>query len=73
MANTKSKFLELSNKYKVFRKFYYFYNIYIRNRKFLNDGTQFGEDKYVFNFFQKNYKGNYLDIGFYHPTKHNNT
>ena len=73
MANTKSKFLELSNKYKVFRKFYYFYNIYIRNRKFLNDGTQFGEDKYVFNFFQKNYKGNYLDIGCYHPTKHNNT
>ena len=73
MVKTKSKFLELSKKYKFLKKLYYFYNIYLRNRKFLNNGTQFGEDKYIINFFPENYKGKYLDVGCYHPTKHNNT
>ena len=73
MVKTKSKFLELSKKYKFLRKIYFFYNIHIRNRKYLNNGTQFGEDKYIINFFPKNYKGKYLDLGCYHPTKHNNT
>ena len=73
MVKTKSKFLELSKKYKFLKKLYFFYNIYLRNRKFLNNGTQFGEDKYIINFFPENYKGKYLDVGCYHPTKHNNT
>ena len=73
MVKTKSKFLELSKKYKFLRKIYFFYNIYLRNRKYLNNGTQFGEDKYIINFFPKNYRGKYLDLGCYHPTKHNNT
>ena len=73
MPNSKSKLLELSKKFKLLKKFYYFYNIYIRNFKFLKNGTQFGEDKYIVNLFEKNFKGNYLDIGCYHPTRHNNT
>ena len=73
MPKTKSKFLELSKKYNFIKKIYFFYNIYIRNRKFLNNGTQFGEDNYLINCFTKNYVGKYLDVGCYHPTKHNNT
>ena len=68
-----SIFYELSKKNKFLRKFYIFYNIYIRNRKFLKKGTQFGEDEYIFNLFKKNFKGKFLDIGCYHPTRHNNT
>ena len=73
MKNTKSKFLNISKKYTYLRKFYLFYNIYIRNYKFLKNGSQFGEDKFILNKFEKNFKGKFLDIGCYHPTKHNNT
>ena len=69
----KSKFLELSKKNKYLRKLYIFYNIFIRNRKFLKKGTQFGEDEYILDLFEKNFKGKFLDIGCYHPTRHNNT
>ena len=70
---SKSRFLNFIKKYPLFKKFYYFYNIYIRNYKFLKNGTQFGEDEYILNLFDKNFKGNFLDIGSYHPTRHNNT
>ena len=73
MPNSKSKLLELSKKFKLFKNFYYFYNIYIRNFKFLKRGTQFGEDEFVVNLFEKNFRGKFLDIGCYHPTRHNNT
>jgi hypothetical protein len=66
-------FYDLSKKNNLIRKLYFFYNIYIRNRKFLNKGTQFGEDEYILDLFEKNFKGKFLDIGCYHPTKHNNT
>ena len=69
----KSKFLQLSNKFKILKKFYFFYNLYIRNKKFLNNGSQFGEDKFLYSLFEKNYVGKYLDVGCFHPTKHNNT
>ena len=69
----KSKFLQLSYKFKILKKFYLFYNLYIRNRKYLNNGSQFGEDKFIYNLFEKNYVGKYLDVGCFHPTKHNNT
>ena len=69
----KSKFLQLSYRFKILKKFYLFYNIYIRNRKYLNNGSQFGEDKFLYNLFEKNYVGKYLDVGCFHPTKHNNT
>ncbi len=69
----KSKFLEFANKYSFFKKFYYFYNIYLRNKKYLKNSSQFGEDEYLFKLFEKNYRGKYIDIGCFHPTKHNNT
>ena len=73
MKLSKSKFFNFVKKYPLFKKFYYFYNIYIRNYKFLNNGSQFGEEKFVLSFFDKEYKGKFLDIGCFHPTRHNNT
>ena len=70
---SKSKFLNFVNKFPIFKKFYYFYNIYIRNYKFLNNGSQFGEEQFVLGFFNKKYKGKFVDIGCFHPTRHNNT
>ena len=70
---SKSKFYEVSKKYPFLKNLYYFYNIYIRNYKFLKNGSQFGEDKFILEQFDKNYKGQFLDIGCFHPTKHNNT
>ena len=73
MSNSKSRFLRLSKKFKFLRGLYYFYNIYIRNFKYLKNSSQFGEDKFISSLFEKNFKGKYLDIGCYHPTRHNNT
>ena len=73
MKNSKSKFLNFVKKYPLFKNFYYFYNIYIRNYKFLNNGSQFGEEKVILSFFDKKYKGKFVDIGCFHPTRHNNT
>ena len=70
---SKSRFFNFIKKYPQFKNFYYFYNIYIRNYKFLNNGSQFGEEKFILNFFDKKYKGKFLDIGCFHPTRHNNT
>ena len=63
MADSKSKFLELSKKFKILKKLYFLYNIYIRNFKFLKNGTQFGEDKYIIELFDKNFVGKFLDVG----------
>ena len=73
MKSSKSKFLNFVKKYPLFKNFYYFYNIYIRNYKFLNNGSQFGEEKFILSFFDKGYKGKFIDIGCFHPTRHNNT
>ena len=70
---SKSKFLNFVKKYPAFKKFYFFYNIYIRNYKFLKNGSQFQEDKFILEYFPKGHKGSYLDIGCFHPTRHNNT
>ena len=64
---------QLSKKNKFLRKIYFFYNIYIRNKKFLKNSSQFGEDKFILDLFDKDYKGKYLDLGCYHPTRHSNT
>ncbi len=69
----KSKLRNFSKKYPFFNKFYYFYNIYIRNYKFLKNGSQLGEEKEILKLFDKNYKGKYVDIGCFHPTRHSNT
>ena len=73
MKASKSKFFNFVKKYPLFKNFYYFYNIYFRNYKFLKNGSQFGEDKLILSFFDKNYKGKFVDIGCFHPTRHNNT
>ena len=73
MKKSKSKFLNFAKKYPLFKNFYYFYNIYIRNYKFLTNGSQFGEEKFILNFFDEKYKGKFIDIGCFHPTRHNNT
>jgi FkbM family methyltransferase len=73
VKKSKSKFLNFIKKYPLFKNFYYFYNIYIRNYKFLKNGSQFGEEKFILNFFDKKYKGKFIDIGCFHPTRHNNT
>ena len=73
MKPSKSKLLNFVKKYPFLKSFYFFYNIYIRNYKFLDNGSQFGEEKFVLSFFDKEYKGKFLDIGCFHPTRHNNT
>jgi|TARA_B110000114_G_scaffold161366_1_gene178647 FkbM family methyltransferase len=73
VKNSKSKFLNFVKKYPSLKIFYYFYNIYIRNYKFLSNGSQFGEEKFILSFFNKGYKGKFVDIGCFHPTRHNNT
>ena len=74
MSSSNSKLLNLSEKYPFFKKIYLFYNIYIRNFKFyFSDRTQMGEEKKLLTYFKKNYKGRYVDLGCFHPTRHNNT
>ena len=73
MPSSKSRALNIHKKYKFLRPLYVFYNIYIRNFKFLYNGSQFGEEEILEKLFKKNFKGTYLDIGCFHPTKFNNT
>ena len=73
MSTKKSTLLSFAKKYSFFKKLYFFYNIYIRNYKFLFNSSQFGEEKKILKFFDKNFKGNYVDLGCFHPTRLNNT
>ena len=73
VKSSKSKFLNFVKKYPSFKNFYYFYNVYIRNYKFLTNSSQFGEEKFILSFFDKEYKGKFVDIGCFHPTRYNNT
>jgi len=66
------KFL-LNSKNFFLRKIYFFYNIYLRNFKYLKGGSQFNEDKYLSSFFEKDYIGKFVDLGCFHPTRDNNT
>ena len=73
MSSKNSKIYILSKKYPFLKKFYFFYNIYIRNLKFYFNGSQFQEDKKILRLFDKNYRGRYVDLGCFHPTRVNNT
>lgn len=73
MSTKRSKALNFIKKYPLFKKLYFFYNIYIRNYQFYFNGSQFGEDKKIIKLFKKDYKGKYLDLGCFHPTRSNNT
>jgi len=59
-SKSKSKFLNFVNKYPLFKKFYYFYNIYIRYYKSLKNGSQFGEEQFILSFLRKTTKVNLL-------------
>ena len=68
-----SLFYKLSKNNKYLKKIYFFYNIYIRNRKYLKNGSQLGEEKIIKNKMDNNFKGKFVDLGCFHPTRHNNT
>ena len=68
-----SLFYKLSKNNKYLKKIYFFYNIYIRNRKYLKNGSQLGEEKIILDLFGNNFKGKFVDLGCFHPTRHNNT
>ena len=73
MSSSNSTLLNFTKKYPMFKKLYLFYNIYIRNYNFLYSGNQFGAEEKLLSYFKKDYKGTYVDIGCFHPTKHSNT
>ena len=70
-ARSLSFLLKYNNK--ILRNIYFFYNIYLRNFKYLAKSSQFGEDIFLNNYFKKKKKGNYLDLGCFHPIRDNNT
>ena len=72
MRQRSLKFL-LNSKNNFLRKVYFFYNIYLRNFKYLRGRSQFDEDTYINSFFEKDYKGKFVDLGCFHPTRDNNT
>ena len=67
-------FLSLALKYRIFYKIYLYYNLYIRNFKYIfqKSYSQFNDDIFIKKFFQ-NKVGIYVDIGCHHPFKLNNT
>ena len=73
MSTKTSKFLSIAKKYTFLKKIYFFYNIYIFIYKFIFKSSQFGEEKKISRLFSKNYKGNYVDLGCFHPTRLSNT
>ena len=73
MSSSNSRLLNFTKRYPIFKKIYLFYNIYIRNYNFLYSGNQLGEEEKLLSYFKKDYKGSYVDIGCFHPTKHSNT
>ena len=71
----KRVFLSLAIKYKIFYKIYLYYNLYIRNFKYISQKSysQFNDDIFVKKFFKNQLVGTYVDIGCHHPFKLNNT
>ena len=67
----KKIFLKTKLTYKV----YLYYNLYIRHKSYLKRTTysQWGEDKYINDFFKNKMDGIYLDIGCFHPLMYSNT
>jgi bifunctional DNA-binding transcriptional regulator/antitoxin component of YhaV-PrlF toxin-antitoxin module len=67
--------LSLALKNKIFYKIYLYYNLYIRNFKYIfqKSYSQFNDDIFIKKFFQEKAAGTYVDIGCHHPFKLNNT
>ena len=68
-------FLSLAIKNKILYKIYLYYNLYIRNFRYIyqKSYSQFSDDIFIEKFFKKKKLGNYIDIGCNHPFKLNNT
>tara|TARA_Y100000591_G_scaffold283712_1_gene264893 strand:+ start:394 stop:1107 length:714 start_codon:yes stop_codon:yes gene_type:complete len=62
-------------KSKITYKIYLYYNLYIRHKGFLSRKmySQWGEDKFIAEFFKDKKKGVYLDIGCFNPFMYSNT
>lgn len=62
-------------KTKLTYRIYLYYHLYIRHKGLIkkNQYSQWGEDKFIFNFFKNKQKGVYLDIGCFHPFWWSNT
>ena len=73
MSSSNSFLLKTSKRYQFLKIIYLYYNIYIRNFKFYFNGSQFKEEKLILKHFKKNHKGNFIDVGCFHPTRQNNT
>ena len=73
MSSQRSFFLEISKKNFLLKKIYLYYNIYIRNFKFHFKSSQFNEEDIILKMFHKGFIGIYMDIGCFHPVRHNNT
>ena len=67
--------LSLALKNKLFYKIYLYYNLYIRNFKYIfqKSYSQFNDDIFIKKFFKNKTVGTYVDIGCHHPFKLNNT
>ena len=73
MSSANSYSLKFVKRYPLFKKIYLYYNVYIRNLKFYFNNSQFGEEEKILKYFDKNHKGNFVDLGCFHPTRQNNT
>jgi FkbM family methyltransferase len=62
-------------KTKLTYKIYLYYNLYIRHKSYLKrtQYSQWGEDKFINQFFRNKRDGIYLDIGCFHPFMYSNT
>ena len=62
-------------KNKLSYKIYLYYNLYIRHKGFLKRKrySQWGEDKFITQYFKYKEKGIYLDIGCFNPFMYSNT
>ena len=60
---------------KFLRKLYIWQNIYLKNKYLFKKKSYsaFGEDIEIKKHFKRNFNGFYVDVGCYHPIKHNNT
>ena len=72
MKTRSFKFL-LNSENKSIRNLFFFYNIFFRNFKILINSSQFEEDIFLEKYFKKKSKGKFVDLGCFHPTRHNNT
>jgi len=70
---TRSLGFLLNSRYQFLKNIYYFYNVYIRNLKFLKKSSQFDEDLFLRKYFKNYGRGKYLDLGCFHPVRDSNT